>query len=164
MPEQTLTRESLVAFFGEEEYERLCRHEAGHALIAMLFKRPVEYVKINNSKEKPSVTRMPGCSLEGSAHIAIAGHMSDFLMRKNFSCDLDTVMKELPMELYRSDPDYQSFQAACYYYQLAETSVVEQVYNLMMACQKSLTAIVAALNEKTNLSGADLAAIMSGNK
>ena len=164
MPEQTLTRESLVEFFGEEEYERLCRHEAGHALIAMLFKRPVEYVKINNSKEKPSVTRMPGCSLEGSAHIAIAGHMSDFLMRKNFSCDLDTVMKELPMELYRSDPDYQSFQAACYYYQLAETSVVEQVYNLMMACQKSLTAIVAALNEKTNLSGADLAAIMSGNK
>ena len=164
MPEQTLTRESLVAFFGEEEYERLCRHEAGHALIAMLFKRPVEYVKINNSKEKPSVTRMPGCSLEGSAHIAIAGHMSDFLMRKNFSCDLDTVMKELPMELYRSDLDYQSFQAACYYYQLAETSVVEQVYNLMMACQKSLTAIVAALNEKTNLSGADLAAIMSGNK
>ncbi len=164
MPEQTLTRESLVEFFGEEEYERLCRHEAGHALIAMLFKRPVEYVKINNSKEKPSVTRMPGCSLEGSAHIAIAGHMSDFLMRKNFSCDLDTVMKELPMELYRSDPDYQSFQAACYYYQLAETNVVEQVYNLMMACQKSLTAIVAALNEKTNLSGADLAAIMSGNK
>ena len=162
MPEQTLTRESLVEFFGEEEYERLCRHEAGHALIAMLFKRPVEYVKINNSKEKPSVTRMPGCSLEGSAHIAIAGHMSDFLMRKNFSCDLDTVMKELPMELYRSDPDYQSFQAACYYYQLAETSVVEQVYNLMIACQKSLTAIVAALNEKTNLSGADLAAIMSG--
>ena len=62
MPEQTLTRESLVAFFGEEEYERLCRHEAGHALIAMLFKRPVEYVKINNSKEKPSVTRMPGSS------------------------------------------------------------------------------------------------------
>ena len=162
MPEQTLTRESLVAFFGEEEYERLCRHEAGHALIAMLFKRPVEYVKINNSKEKPSVTRMPGSSLEGSAHIAIAGHMSDFLMRKNLSCDLDTVMKELPMELYRSDPDYQSFQAACYYYQLAETSVVEQVYNLMMACQKSLTAIVAALNEKTNLSGADLAAIMNG--
>ena len=164
MPEQTLTRESLVAFFGEEEYERLCRHEAGHALIAMLFKRPVEYVKINNSKEKPSVTRMPGCSLEGSAHIAIAGHMSDFLMRKNFSCNLDTVMKELPMELYRNDPDYQSFQAACYYYQLAETNVVEQVYNLMMACQKSLTAIAAALNEKTNLSGADLAAIMSGNK
>jgi hypothetical protein len=32
----------------------------------------------------------------------------------------------------------------------------------MMACQKSLTAIVAALSEKTNLSGADLAAIMSG--
>ena len=164
MPEQTLTRESLVEFFGEEEYERLCRHEAGHALIAMLFKRPVEYVKINNSKEKPSVTRMPGCSLEGSAHIAIAGHMSDFLMRKNFSCDLDTVMKELPMELYRSDPDYQSFQAACYYYQLAETSVVEQVYNLMMACQKSLKSIAAGLSEKTNLSGADLAAIMSGNK
>jgi hypothetical protein len=88
--------------------------------------------------------------------------MSDFLIRKNFACDLDTVMKELPMELYRSDPDYQSFQAACYYYQLAETNVVEQVYNLMMACQKSLTAIVAALNEKTNLSGDDLAAIMSG--
>jgi hypothetical protein len=88
--------------------------------------------------------------------------MSDFLIRKNFACDLDTVMKELPMELYRSDPDYQSFQAACYYYQLAETNVVEQVYNLMMACQKSLTAIAAALSEKTNLSGADLAAIMSG--
>ena len=164
MSEQILTRESLVAFFGEEEYERLCCHEAGHALIAMLFKRPVEYVKINNSKEKPSVTRMPGSSLDGSAHIAIAGHMSDFLMRKDFACDLATVMKELPMELYRSDPDYQSFQAACYYYQLAETSVVEQVYNLMMACQKSLKAIAAGLSEKTNLSGADLAAIMSGNK
>ena len=160
MPEQTLTRESLVEFFGEEEYERLCRHEAGHALIAMLFKRPVEYVKINNSKEKPSVTRMPGCSLDGSAHIAIAGHMSDFLIRKNLSCDLDTVMKELPMELYRSDPDYQSFQAACYYYQLAETSVVEQVYNLMMTCQKSLKAIAAGLSEKTCLTRTDIDAIM----
>lgn len=162
MSEQTLTRESLIEFFGEEEYERLCRHEAGHALIAMLFKRPVEYVKINNSKEKPSVTRMPGGSLEGSAHITIAGHMSDFLMRKNFSCNLDTVMKELPMELYRSDPDYQSFQAACYYYQLAETSVVEQVYNLMMACQKSLTAIVAALDAHTCLNRTDLESIMNG--
>ena len=157
MPEQTLTRESLIEFFGEQEFEKLCRHEAGHALIAFLFKRQIDYVRINNSKEKPSATRMPGSSLDGAAHIAIAGHMSDFLIRKKFACDLDTVM-----ELYRSDPDYQSFQAACYYYQLAETNVVEQVYNLMMACQKSLTAIVAALNEKTNLSGADLAAIMSG--
>ena len=161
MSEQTLTRENLIEIFGEQEFEKLCRHEAGHALIAFLFKRQIDYVRINNSKEKPSATRMPGSSLEGSAHIAIAGHMSDFLIRKNFACDLDTVMKELPMELYRSDPDYQSFQAACYYYQLAETNVVEQVYNLMMACQKSLTAIVAALSKKTNLSGADLAAIMS---
>jgi hypothetical protein len=105
---------------------------------------------------------MPGNSLEGSAHIAIAGHMSEFLMRKNFACDLDTVMKELPMELYRSDPDYQSFQASCYYYQLSEANVVEQVFNLMMACQKQLAAIAAALNEKTNLSNADLVAILSG--
>jgi len=162
MPEQTLTRESLIEFFGEQEFEKLCRHEAGHALIAMLFKRPVEYVKINNSKEKPSTTRMPGSSLDGAAHIAIAGHMSDFLIRKKFACDLDTVMKELPMELYRSDPDYQSFQAACYYYQLAETSVVEQVYNLMMACQKSLTAIVAALDAHTCLNRTDLESIMNG--
>ena len=162
MSEQTITRESLVEFFGNEEYERLCRHEAGHALIAMLFKRPVESVKINMSKEKPSATRIPGSSLDGSAHIAIAGHMSDFLMRKNFACDLATVMKELPMELYRSDPDYQSFQAACYYYQLAETNVVEQVYNLMMACKKSLTSIAAALNEKTTLTRADIDAIMGG--
>lgn len=162
MSEQILTRESLIEFFGEQEYEKICRHEAGHALIAILFKRPVDYVKIKNSKEKPSVTRMPGNSLEGSAHIAIAGHMSEFLMRKNFACDLDTVMKELPMELYRSDPDYQSFQASCYYYQLSEANVVEQVYNLMMACQKQLAAIAAALNEKTNLSYADLVGILSG--
>ena len=67
MPEQTLTRESLVEFFGEEEYERLCRHEAGHALIAFLFKRQIDYVRINNSKEKPSTTRMPGSSLDGAA-------------------------------------------------------------------------------------------------
>ena len=160
MSEQTLTRESLVEFFGEEEYEKWCRHEAGHALIAMLFKRPVESVKINMSKEKPSVTRMPGSSLDGSAHIAIAGHMSDFLMRKDFACDLATVMKELPMELYRNDPDYQSFQAACYYFQLAETNVVEQVYNLMMTCQKSLKAISNALNERTNLSRVDIENIM----
>ena len=53
MSEQILTRESLIEFFGEQEYEKLCRHEAGHALIAILFKRPVDYVKINNSKEKP---------------------------------------------------------------------------------------------------------------
>ena len=162
MSEQILTRESLIEFFGEQEYEKICRHEAGHALMAILFKRPVDYVKINNSKEKPSITHMPGNSLEGSAHIAIAGHMSEFLMRKNFACDLDTVMKELPMELYRSDPDYQSFQASCYYYQLSEANVVEQVYNLMMACQKQLAAIAAALNEKTNLSNADLVAILSG--
>ena len=162
MSEQILTRESLIEFFGEQEYEKLCRHEAGHALIAILFKRPVDYVKINNSTEKPSVTRMPGNSRERSAHIAIAGHMSEFLMRKNFACDLDTVMKELPMELYRSDSDYQSFQASCYYYQLSEANVVEQVFNLMMACQKQLAAIAAALNEKTNLSNADLVAILSG--
>ena len=31
----------------------------------------------------------------------------------------------------------------------------------MMACQKMLTAIAAALNEKTNLSNTDLVAIMS---
>ena len=163
MSEQTITRESLVEFFGEEEYERWCRHEAGHALIAMLFKRPVESVKINMSKEKPSATRIPGTSFDGAAHIAIAGHMSDFLLRKNFACDLATVMKELPMELYRNDPDYQSFQASCYYFQLAETNVVEQVYNLMMACQKSLKAISDALNERTNLSRVDIENIMKNN-
>ena len=163
MSEQTLTRESLVAFFGEEEYERLCRHEAGHALVAFLFKCPLEYVKINNSKEKPSVTRMTGSSLEGSAHIAIAGHLSEFLIRKNFECDLDTVMKELPMELNRSDPDYQSFQAACYYYQLAETSVVEQAYNVLMACKKVLGAVATALNERSCLTRADIEKIIAEN-
>lgn len=29
MPEQVLTRESLVQFFGEEEFKKLCNHEAG---------------------------------------------------------------------------------------------------------------------------------------
>ena len=37
MPEQVLTRESLVEFFGEEEFKKLCNHEAGHALVAFLF-------------------------------------------------------------------------------------------------------------------------------
>ena len=163
MSEQTLTRESLVEFFGEEEYERLCRHEAGHALVAFLFKRPLEYVKINNSKDKPDVTRMTGSSLEGSAHSAFAGHLSEFLIRKNFECDLDTVMKDLPMELNRNDPDYQSFQAACYYYQLAETSVVEQAYNILMACKKVLSAVAKALNERTCLTRADIEKIIADN-
>ena len=163
MSEQTLTRESLVEFFGEEEYERLCRHEAGHALVAFLFKRPLEYVKMNNSKEKPGVTRITGTSFDGSAHIAIAGHLSEFLIRKNFECDLDTVMKDLPMELNRSDPDYQSFQATCYYFKFAETNIVEQTYNVLMACKKVLCEIAKALNERTYLSRADIEKIISAN-
>ena len=35
MPEQVLTHESLVEFFGEEEFKKLCNHEAGHALVAL---------------------------------------------------------------------------------------------------------------------------------
>ena len=152
MSEQILTRESLVEFFGAEEYTRLCRHEAGHALVAFLFKRPLEYVKMVNSKERPGITRITGSELDGSAHIAIAGHISEFIIRKEFACDLETVMRELPMELNRSDADYQSFQAACYYFQLAETNVVEQCYNILMACQKPLMAIVDGLEQRTYLS------------
>ena len=163
MSEQTITRESLVEFFGEEEYERLCRHEAGHALVAFLFKRPVESVKINMSKEKPSATRIPGTSFDGAAHIAIAGHVSEFLIRKNFECNLETVMKDLPMELNRSDADYQSFQASCYYFQLSEANVVEQVFNILMACKKVLCEIAKALNERTYLSRADIEKIISAN-
>ncbi|PWJ61362.1 MULTISPECIES: hypothetical protein [unclassified Fibrobacter] len=156
MSEQILTRESLVEFFGAEEYTRLCRHEAGHALVAFLFKRPLEYVKMVNSKERPGITRITGSELDGSAHIAIAGHISEFIIRKEFACNLDTVMRELPMELNRSDADYQSFQAACYYFQLAETNVVEQCYNILMACQKSLLAIVEGLEQRTYLSREDI--------
>ena len=159
MPEQVLTRESLVEFFGEEEFKKLCNHEAGHALVAFLFKRPLDYVKMNNSKEQPGTTHIAGTELEGDAHIAMAGHIAEFLMRKDFKCDLDTVMKELPMELYKNDPDYQKFQAACYYFQLAETNVVEQDYNILMACQTQLCKIAQALNERTYLSRADIEAI-----
>lgn len=156
MSEQSLTRESLVEFFGAEEFTRLCRHEAGHALVALLFKRPLEYVKMTNSKERPGITRISGCDLEGSAHIAIAGHISEFIIRKNFACDLDTVLKELPAELYKSDADYQSFQAACYYYKMSEVNVVEQCYNVLMACQKVLRAIADALEQRTYLSRGDI--------
>ena len=160
MPEQVLTRESLVEFFGEEEFRKLCNHEAGHALVAFLFKRPLDYVKMNNSKEQPGTTHIAGTELEGDAHIAMAGHIAEFLIRKDFKCDLDTVMKELPMELYKSDPDYQKFQAACYYFQLAETNVVEQDYNILMACQKPLCKIAQALNERAYLSRAEIEAIL----
>lgn len=146
------TSESLIKIFGQEEYTRLCRHEAGHALIAFLFKRPLEYVKMTDSKERPGVTRIAGSELDGSAHIAIAGHVSEFIIRKNFACDLDTVMRELPMELNKSDADYQSFQAACYYFQMAETNVVEQTYNVLMACKKVLLAIVEGLEQRAYLS------------
>jgi len=155
MSEQ-LTRGSLVEFFGAEEYTRLCRHEAGHALVAFLFKRPLEYVKMTNSKERPGITRITGSELDGSAHIAIAGHISEFIIRKNFACDLDTVLRELPAELYKSDADYQSFQAACYYFQMSEVNVVEQCYNILMACQKSLLAIVDGLEQRTYLSREDV--------
>ena len=117
MPEQVLTHESLVEFFGEEEFKKLCNHEAGHALVAFLFKRPLDYVKMNNSREQPGTT------------------------------------------LYKSDPDYQKFQAACYYFQLAETNVVEQDYNILMACQTQLCKIAQALNERIYLSRADIEAI-----
>lgn len=160
MPEQSLTRESLVDFFGVEEYTRLCRHEAGHALVALLFKRPLEYVKMTNSRERPGVTRISGSDLEGSAHIAIAGHVSEFIIRKNFACDLETVLKELPAELYKSDADYQSFQAACYYYKMSEVNVVEQCFNVLMACQKPLKAIAENLEQKTFLSREDVENIL----
>ena len=160
MPEQSLTRESLVDFFGAEEYTRLCRHEAGHALVALLFKRPLEYVKMTNSRERPGITRISGSDLEGSAHIAIAGHVSEFIIRKNFACDLETVLKELPAELYKSDADYQSFQAACYYYKMSEVNVVEQCFNVLMACRKPLLAIVDGLEQKTLLSREDVENIL----
>ena len=160
MPEQSLNRETLVEFFGAEEYTRLCRHEAGHALVAFLFKRPLEYVKMTNSKERPGITRISGSELDGSAHIAIAGHISEFIIRKEFACDLETLMRELPAELYKSDPDYQSFQAACYYYNLSEANVVEQCYNVLMACQKQLLAIVEGLEQRTCLSREDIENIL----
>lgn len=161
MSEQILTRESLVEFFGQEEFTRLCRHEAGHALVALLFKRPLDYVKIDLSKDRPGITHITGDSLDGSAHIAIAGHIAEFLIRKDFACDLDTVMRELPMELNKNDPDYQSFQAACYYFQMAETNVVEQCYNILMACKKALLAIAAALNERLYLGKNDIEEILN---
>jgi len=160
MSEQQLTQDSLVEFFGAEEYTRLCRHEAGHALVAFLFKRPLEYVKMTNSKERPGITRITGSELDGSAHIAIAGHISEFIIRKNFACDLDTLMRELPAELYKSDADYQSFQAACYYFQMSEVNVVEQCYNILMACQKPLLAIVDGLEQHTCMTREDIAAIL----
>lgn len=160
MSEQSLSRESLVEFFGEEEFKKLCNHEAGHALVAFLFKRPLDYVKMDKSRERPGITHIAGSELEGDAHIAIAGHLAEFLMRRDFVCDLDTVMKDLPAELYRSDPDYQRFQAACYYFQLSETSVVEQDFNILMACRKSLCAIAEALNERACLNRADIEDIL----
>lgn len=155
-----LTRESLVDFFGEEEFRKLCNHEAGHALVALLFKRPLEYVKMDRSRERPGITHIAGSELEGDAHIAMAGHLAEFLMRKDFACDLDTVMKELPAELYRNDPDYQRFQAACYYFQLAETNVVEQDFNILMACRKALCSIAEALNERISLTRTDIESIL----
>lgn len=161
MSGKNVTRDSLVEFFGEEELLRLCRHEAGHALVALLFKRPLDYVKIDLSKDRPGITHITGDSLDGSAHIAIAGHIAEFLIRKDFACDLDTVMRELPMELNKNDPDYQSFQAACYYFQMAETNVVEQCYNILMACKKALLAIAAALNERLYLGKNDIEEILN---
>jgi len=161
---EQLTRDSLVEFFGAEEFTRLCRHEAGHALVAFLFKRPLEYVKMTSSKERPGITKISGSELDGSAHIAIAGHISEFIIRKNFACDLDTLMRELPAELYKSDADYQSFQAACYYFQMSEVNVVEQCYNILMACQKSLLAIVEGLEQHTCLTREDIEGILKNGK
>ena len=161
MPEN-LTRESLVEFFGEEEFQKLCNHEAGHALVAFLFKRPLDYVKMDKSKDRPGITHIAGSELEGDAHIAMAGHLAEFLIRHDFKCGLDTVMTELPMELYKSDVDYQRFQAACYYFHLAETSVVEQDYNILMACRKQLCEIAKALNERVYLSREDIENIVKG--
>ena len=70
----------MVEFFGEEEFKKLCNHEAGHALIAYLFKRPLEYVKMDMSKERPGITHIAGSELEGDAHIAMAGHLAEFLI------------------------------------------------------------------------------------
>lgn len=157
---ESLSRESLIEFFGEEEFRKACNHEAGHALIAFLFKRPLEYVKMDKSKERPGITRISGSDLDGSAHIAIAGHVAEFLIRNDFACNLDAVMKDLPMELNKSDADYQSFQAACYYFQLAETNVVEQCFNILMACQKMVLSIAASLNENVYLSREDVENIL----
>lgn len=162
MSESALTRDTLVEFFGDEEFKKLCNHEAGHALIAFLFKRPLEYVKMTNSKERPGITKISGSDLEGSAHTAIAGHVSEFMIRKNFACTLEDVMRDLPMELNRSDADYQSFQASCYYFKLAETNVVEQCYNILLACQKAVVAIANALYERTCLSHEDIENILKG--
>ena len=71
-------------------------------------------------------------------------------------------MKDLPMELYKSDADYQRFQAACYYFKLAETNVVEQDYNILMACQKQLCEIAKALNERAYLSRDEIESIVKG--
>lgn len=160
---ESLSRESLIEFFGDEEFKKACNHEAGHALIAILFKRPLEYVKMDKSKERPGITRISGSDLDGSAHIAMAGHIAEFLIRKDFACNLDTVMKELPMELNKSDADYQSFQAACYYFQLAETNVVEQCFNILMACKKTVLAIADALYEKAYLSREDVESILKNS-
>jgi hypothetical protein len=154
--QEKLTRESLVEFFGEEEFQKLCNHEAGHALVAFLFKRPLDYVKMDKSKDRPGITHIAGSELEGDAHIAMAGHLAEFLIRHDFKCSLDIVMTELPMELYKNDADYQRFQAACYYFHLVETSVVEQDYNILMACRKQLCEIAKALNERVYLGRADI--------
>lgn len=156
MSEQAFDRKILLEFFGEEEYERLCRHEAGHALVAFLFKTPVDYVKMTPSKERPGITHIPGEALDGSAHIAMAGHVAAFLFERNFACTLDDVMNDLPKQLYKSDPDYQSFQAACYYFKLPETQVVEDVYNILMACQSRLVNLASMLNIQTMLRRADI--------
>lgn len=157
---ESLSRESLIEFFGEEEFRKACNHEAGHALVAFLFKRPLEYVKMDRSRERPGITRISGSDLDGSAHIAIAGHIAEFLIRNDFSCGLDSVMRDLPMELNKNDADYQSFQAACYYFQLAETNVVEQCFNILMACKRAVSAIAVALYEKGFLSRADVENIL----
>ena len=137
----------VLYFLPEGKFKKLCNHEAGHALIAYLFKRPVDYVKMDKSKERPGITHIAGSELEGDAHIAMAGHIAEFLMRKNFACDLDTLMKDLPAELYKNDPDY---------FQLVETNVVEQDYNILMACRKALCGIAEALNKRVYLSRDDI--------
>ena len=94
MSEQTLTRETLIEFFGEQEFEKLCRHEAGHALIAFLFKRQIDYVRINNSKEKPSATRMPGSSLDG-AFEAYFNRKDTFTLGVCNGCQMVSNLKDL---------------------------------------------------------------------
>lgn len=156
MAESNLDRKSLVDFFGEEEYGKLCRHEAGHALIAFLFKTPIDYVKMVASKERPGITHIPGETMDGAAHIAMAGHVSAFLFARNFACTLDDVMNDLPKELYKSDPDYQSFQAACYYFKLSEVAIIEDLYNVLMACKSRLVNLAEMLNSQTLLYRADI--------